>query len=146
MLYLELLIPITILLVPFIISVENKILKRVFLICLIVCMCTLIVVAFKINSHYIKMREILNNNNQSVCINNQYGIVDLDSCYKELPTCINTYDKSVILAYNRDKYTGVYNIISFYPLSNNACNQDDTNTVINRIKSLNQEFTITYNK
>lgn len=146
MLYLELLIPITILLVPLIISIENKILKRVFLICLIVCMCTLIVVAFKINSHYIKMREILNNNNQSVCINNQYGIVDLDSCYKELPTCINTYDKSVILAYNRDKYTGVYNIISFYPLSNNACNQDDTNTVINRIKSLNQDFTIIYNK
>ena len=146
MLYLELLIPITILLVPLIISIENKILKRVFLICLIVCMCTLIVVAFKINSHYIKMREILINTNQSVCINNQYGIVDLDSCYKELPTCINTYDKSVILAYNRDKYTGVYNIISFYPLSNNACNQDDTNTVINRIKSLNQDFTITYNK
>ena len=145
MLYLELLIPITILLVPLIISVENKILKIVFLICLIVCMCTLIVVAFKINSHYIKMREILNNN-QSVCINNQYGIVDIDSCYKKLPACINTYNKSVILAYNRDKYTGAYNIISFYPLSNNACNQDDTNTVINRIKSLNQDFTIIYNK
>ena len=146
MLSFELLIPITILLVPLIISVENKISKIVFLICLIVCMCTLIVVVFKINSHHIKMREILNNNNQSVCINNQYGIVDIDSCHKKLSACINTYDKSVILAYNRDKYTGVYNIISFYPLSNNACNQDDTNTVINRIKSLNQDFTIIYNK
>lgn len=146
MLSLKLFILFTILLVPLIIVVENKKLKIVFLICWIVCICTLIVVFFKINFHYIKMREILNNNNQPVCINNQYGIVDIDSCYNELSACINTYNKSILLAYNKDKNTSAYNIISFYPLSNNTCNQDDTNTIINRIKSLNQDFTIIYNK
>lgn len=146
MISIKLFILFTIFLVPIIILVEHKTLQMILLICLFCCMSLVTYIFLDNNFQNEKYRKIINNNNQQVCINNQYGIVDVESCYKKLPKCTNAYNQSVILAYNTDKYTGEYNIVSFYPLSNSTCNQDNTNTVINRIKSVNQDFTIIYNK
>lgn len=100
---------------------------------------------------FLDINKTLNNNNETVCINNQYGVIDADICTVEISKCIkwkkDNSVNSVPLAYMKvGNFLNKTDIVYFLPYSksSNNCNKDDRSAVINKIKAANKDFKIIF--